>query len=190
MSGVKSQSILAEAAAASVGGAISASVLYPLEVLKTKMQAVQSGDVPAAVEPSSGDSNAGSEDTTTSASYEKIADDSEDQESNKQKQNISAIEFAKDMYKDGGVGVFYDGIGTSAFQSACEKALYFFAYTYFKNSYKGIKGGTIGATENLILGSMAEWAHLPVSAALMSFFLCSIKLLLCHHYMLLLYYDY
>uniref|UniRef100_A0A7S2P208 ADP,ATP carrier protein n=2 Tax=Leptocylindrus danicus TaxID=163516 RepID=A0A7S2P208_9STRA len=157
----KSQSILAEAAAASVGGAISASVLYPLEVLKTKMQAVESSDAPA--EPSSGDSNAGSEDTTTSASYEKIAEDAEDQDSSKPKKNLSAIEFTKEMYKDGGVAVFYDGIGTSAFQSACEKALYFFAYTYFKNFYKGIKGGAIGTTENLILGGMAEWAHLPIT---------------------------
>ena len=133
------QSILAEAAAASVGGAISASVLYPLEVLKTKMQAEQ----------------AKSHENET---HEKESDKEEDES------QISAIDYAKKMYDNDGVGVFYEGIGTSAFQSACEKALYFFAYTFFKNSYKSMKGGgSIGTVENLVLGGMAEWAHLPIT---------------------------
>ena len=34
---------------------------------------------------------------------------------------------------EGGIAPFYSGVGTSAIQSATEKALYFFAYTFFKN---------------------------------------------------------
>lgn len=143
---IKKQSLLAEAASASVGGAVSASVLYPLEVLKTKMQAVSSG---ASSKPSTDDANKNKEEGDEEEAVE-LAD-------------LSAVQFAKNLYDEGGVGIFYEGIGTSAFQSACEKALYFFAYTYFKNSYQSIKGGSIGTVENLILGGMAEWAHLPIT---------------------------
>ena len=145
----KKESILAEAAAASVGGAISASVLYPLEVLKTKMQAVQTSDT----KDINSDNGKDDEETQEGTEEGKIHDS-----------ELSAVDFTLNMYKEGGVGVFYEGIGTSAFQSACEKALYFFAYTFFKNSYKSVKGNEyIGTAENLILGAMAEWAHLPIT---------------------------
>ena len=36
---------------------------------------------------------------------------------------------------EGGITPFYMGVGTSAIQSATEKALYFFAYTFFKNGW-------------------------------------------------------
>lgn len=40
------------------------------------------------------------------------------------------------MYKyEGGISPFYSGVVTSAVQSATEKALYFFAYTFLKNGY-------------------------------------------------------
>lgn len=147
MASTSEQSIIAEAAAASIGGAISASVLYPLEVLKTKMQAVQSSSV----------------NDDQSKKQEQTEVGSKDTDVDKDNSEISAVDFARKMYDEGGVGVFYEGIGTSAFQSACEKALYFFAYTSFKNNYKAIKGGSIGTVENLILGGMAEWAHLPIT---------------------------
>jgi hypothetical protein len=42
--------------------------------------------------------------------------------------------YATLMYHhEGGIAPFYSGVVTSAVQSATEKALYFFAYTFFKN---------------------------------------------------------
>ena len=42
--------------------------------------------------------------------------------------------YANLMYKyEGGITPFYSGVVTSAVQSATEKALYFFAYTFLKN---------------------------------------------------------
>jgi hypothetical protein len=78
---------------ASLGGAISSALLYPLEVVKTRMQSQ--------------------------------ADNHE----------ISMISVMQDLYEQGGVAVFYHGVETSAFQSALEKALYFFAYTSLKQQY-------------------------------------------------------
>ena len=44
------------------------------------------------------------------------------------------ISYASLMFQnEGGITPFYMGVGTSAIQSATEKALYFFAYTFFKN---------------------------------------------------------
>jgi len=41
--------------------------------------------------------------------------------------------YASLMLEEEGAGVFYTGVVTSAVQSATEKALYFFAYTFLKN---------------------------------------------------------
>jgi hypothetical protein len=75
------------------------------------------------------------------------------------------LSYASLMFQnEGGISPFYSGVGTSAIQSATEKALYFFAYTFFKNGYVSITGdSSIGALPNLILGCMAEWAHLPIT---------------------------
>ena len=44
--------------------------------------------------------------------------------------------YAKLMYEnEGGIAPFYSGVITSAVQSATEKALYFFAYTFYKNGW-------------------------------------------------------
>lgn len=119
------ETIASEVLAASVGGAISASILYPLEVLKTKMQAVD--------------------------------EDDEDK-------NDDMITFSSKLYRREGLGVFVRGVETSAFQSALEKALYFFAYTFLKEAYTVVYGsGQISAMPNLALGCLAEWAHLPIS---------------------------
>ena len=46
------------------------------------------------------------------------------------------ISYASLMFQnEGGITPFYMGVGTSAIQSATEKALYFFAYTFFKNGW-------------------------------------------------------
>jgi hypothetical protein len=74
------------------------------------------------------------------------------------------VAYAKQMYAEGGIPAFYAGIETSAIQSATEKALYFFAYTGLKNGYKVLTGNHhIDTLPNLLLGCLAEWAHLPIT---------------------------
>jgi adenine nucleotide transporter 17 len=116
--------ITSEILSSSFGGAVSTSILYPLEVLKTKMQ---------------------------------VSDDDTDEESGEKK---GMIKFAKDLYEKEGISVFYNGIETSACQSAMEKAFYFFAYTSLKNVHSTIRGilnptnasKPIGGIANLALG--------------------------------------
>ena len=123
------ETIASEVLAASIGGAISASILYPLEVLKTKMQAVEG-----------------------------------DGEDEKDQKNDDMITFSRKLYERESMVVFFRGMETSAFQSALEKALYFFAYTFLKEAYGVLTGHRqLGAVPNLALGCMAEWAHLPIS---------------------------
>jgi hypothetical protein len=115
--------IASEVLSASLGGAVSASILYPLEVLKTKMQA---------------------------------SDDEEDE-------NKGMIEYATDLYKKEGFQVYLNGIETSAFQSAMEKAFYFFAYTALKQVHQVLRtivspstaNRPLGASANLFLGCLA-----------------------------------
>lgn len=129
--------VAAEVISACVGGVFSASALYPLEVLKTNMQA-SSGNV------------------TDEAG-------NDDENDNNKMQQRSSLTLAKGMYKEGGLGAFYNGVTTSAFQSATEKALYFFAYSNFKNAYTKISSSEMGMIANLTLGCAAEWAHLPIT---------------------------
>lgn len=145
-------SIIAEVLSASIGGMLSASALYPLEVIKTKLQAANSS-------PTNG---------STSHTDEEEGDDKETPDTT----TTSAWGLAKYMYRTQGLSSFYNGIGTSAIQSGTEKALYFFAYTWLKNIYYSTCKGSsssnshdtiMSPTTNLLLGCAAEWAHLPIT---------------------------
>lgn len=145
-----SESIVLEVLSVSVAGAFSASALYPLEVLKTKMQAEESSKLHT-VDEEEEESNQIQEETNAI-------------EIPKPAKKLNMMEYAERMYQKEGLAPFYTGIGTSAFQSSVEKALYFFAYTGLKNAYCFItKRAQIGTVVNLILGCMAEWAHLPIT---------------------------
>mmetsp|Transcript_31967 Transcript_31967/g.47059 ORF Transcript_31967/g.47059 Transcript_31967/m.47059 type:complete len:363 (+) Transcript_31967:161-1249(+) len=161
--------VASEVLSAMVGGMFSASALYPLEVLKTRMQ--------AEAKPSSNpqEETVNNNETSSTASNSNNNNDEEESNSTTEKQTLknqythAATEgmssYASLMYQhEGGIAPFYAGVGTSAVQSATEKALYFFAYTFFKNGYVNLTGSSnIGTISNLILGCMAEWAHLPVT---------------------------
>ena len=74
-------------------------------------------------------------------------DTEEEEETTKQKSTTKQLtyeeaasqgmkSYAKLMYdNEGGIAPFYSGVITSAVQSATEKALYFFAYTFYKNGW-------------------------------------------------------
>ena len=127
-----SESVASEVVSAMVGGMFSASALYPLEVLKTRMQAESKSttsknkedekDLPNEQEPNDAEEEEKSSTTNTKQlTYEEAAS-----------QGMKS--YAKLMYEnEGGIAPFYSGVITSAVQSATEKALYFFAYTFYKN---------------------------------------------------------
>jgi len=157
------ESIVTEVVSASMAGAFSASVLYPLEVLKTKMQVESKAT-------SSSESSESSESSPKSESEESNESDISlevIEQSNQDKKSMTMVQYAKDMYAKDGITPFYAGIETSAFQSATEKALYFFAYTSLKNFHSLLSGNhKMGTTMNLVLGCIAEWAHLPITLPL------------------------
>jgi solute carrier family 25 (peroxisomal adenine nucleotide transporter), member 17 len=148
------ETIASEVLAASLGGAISATILYPLEVLKTKMQCVSDDDEDD--DDENGDNGGGGEEGKATTKK-------------------TMIPFALQLYNDHGWSVFFRGVETSAFQSALEKALYFFAYTGLKRMHAAVlvkQGGDssssksappMGGFTNLLLGCAAEWAHLPIT---------------------------
>lgn len=138
MSSSSKNNLASEVIAASVGGAISASILYPLEVVKTQMQAQHK---------------------------QQRQDDDDDEGESTKKSSMSMIPFMKHLYETQGARVFWHGMETSAFQSATEKALYFFAYTLLKQSYQTISPTSqhISTLPNLLLGYLADWAHLGIT---------------------------
>lgn len=154
-------SVASEVVSACMGGMFSASALYPLEILKTRMQAEGDAEevLPNTQEGEGKNAQNGTIDNSTEIAKKEL----------KQRYVDAAgdgmISYASLMFQnEGGITPFYMGVGTSAIQSATEKALYFFAYTFFKNGYVSLTGdANISALPNLILGCLAEWAHLPIT---------------------------
>lgn len=179
-----SESIATEVVSAMVGGIFSASALYPLEVLKTRMQAETKSQAAAAAAATPAASSGTKEDNVERGEGDDALDDVNDDDDNqdqqeqgeeaaskddkkmvitthtsnssqqlhqyqklqqahqaqllKQRYTTAASQgmtsYAKLMYEqEGGIAPFYSGVLTSAIQSATEKALYFFAYTFYKN---------------------------------------------------------
>lgn len=162
MSGQNEETILSEVIAASLGGAISASILYPLEVLKTKMQAADNNSSTSSSCEESEDifngQNEDENDPNTTTTENKMI------KKNDNTKNTNMISFANHLYQKEGYNVFIRGIETSALQSAIEKALYFFAYTGLKDSYYYMfQTKTLNSMTNLLLGCIAEWMHLPIT---------------------------
>mmetsp|Transcript_14390 Transcript_14390/g.33264 ORF Transcript_14390/g.33264 Transcript_14390/m.33264 type:complete len:302 (-) Transcript_14390:163-1068(-) len=123
----------AEAAAAGLGGAFSSSVLYPIEICKNRLQASQKA------KPAEGEGAA----------------------QGKPKQ-ASMASVAQELYAEESVAGFYRGFQYSAMQSATEKALYFYGYTWILGGWQKAFGEP-STVSSVLLGSLAEWFHLPVS---------------------------
>ena len=135
--------ILIEATSASLGGLVSSTALFPLEIIKTKMQAMDGGKKKGQKKgQKGGDEEGGDEDEEGC--------DSEP----------TAMGVANDIYASNGVLGFYKGVHYSSLQSMMEKGLYFIAYTGLKSVWKGITGtDEIGTFSNLGLGCAAEWCR-------------------------------
>ena len=166
-----SESIATEVVSAMVGGIFSASALYPLEVLKTRMQAETKQQQTSTSGTTTGTGN--EEDDGEGGGGVDVDDDTEEQEEKQKQQknkkmngtthtsnstqqlqkyqqeqqlllkqryadaaSTGMTSYAALMYEnEGGIAPFYSGVLTSAIQSATEKALYFFAYTFYKNGW-------------------------------------------------------
>ncbi|GMH69888.1 hypothetical protein TrRE_jg12479 [Triparma retinervis] len=142
--------ILIEATSASLGGLVSSTALFPLEIIKTKMQAMDGGKKKGQKKgQKGGDEEGGDEDEEGC--------DSEP----------TAMGVANDIYASNGVLGFYKGVHYSSLQSMMEKGLYFIAYTGLKSVWKGITGtDEIGTFSNLGLGCAAEWCQIPFTIPL------------------------
>jgi hypothetical protein len=133
------ESVASEVVSAMVGGMFSASALYPLEVLKTRMQAeskvtTSSGNNPQEETAADDDEHQPNSSGSSSGGSAEIVSKQQlkNEYSNAAQEGMTS--YATLMYRhEGGIAPFYSGVVTSAVQSATEKALYFFAYTFFKN---------------------------------------------------------
>jgi hypothetical protein len=160
--------IASEVISASLGGAFSSAVLYPLEVLKTKMQA----------DGSHKHNNNGDDDYSNDKK-----ENEENSRTTRRNSNNNMIQYSIDLYKQNGYKIFLQGVEVSATLSAIEKACYFCSYTMLKKLYYYYYATTtttttatttsITATKpqknnipvitNLVLGYVAEWCHLPIT---------------------------
>mmetsp|Transcript_6554 Transcript_6554/g.9967 ORF Transcript_6554/g.9967 Transcript_6554/m.9967 type:complete len:379 (-) Transcript_6554:112-1248(-) len=155
--------ITSEVIAAALGGAISSGVLYPLEVLKTKIQAQQKEQQQQENDNNSSTNNNNEEEDISYDSCQK----------QQQQQQLSMVKYAQGLYQREGLHVFLHGMGESAFQSAVEKSLYFFSYTILKQGVvraawtsSSSKEPKLGTLTSLALGYISEWSHLPITLPL------------------------
>mmetsp|Transcript_72044 Transcript_72044/g.105591 ORF Transcript_72044/g.105591 Transcript_72044/m.105591 type:complete len:314 (-) Transcript_72044:388-1329(-) len=125
------QEAFAEAISAGLGGAFSSSALYPIEIVKNRLQ-------------------------TSQKKQGKKDEDGKEAEAD----SMSSV--ANDLYRESGMGGFYKGFQYSAMQSATEKAIYFYGYTYIVRSWK-LFFGDLSTGSSLLCGCLAEWVHLPIS---------------------------
>lgn len=132
----------AEALSAGLGGAFSSSVLYPIEICKNRLQA---SEKKKDKEDDEGGKSEGEGGTG---------------EPSQHKESMSTV--AALLYKEAGPGGFYKGFQYSALQSATEKALYFYGYTYIVRSWERFVG-PLSPGSSILCGCLAEWVHLPVT---------------------------
>ncbi|KAM3570441.1 hypothetical protein VYU27_007502 [Nannochloropsis oceanica] len=181
---MNSPEVLAEALSAAEGGAISTAVLYPLEVIKTVIQASK-GKKKAETKPSAASSSTWNEEQARAEEGEAspiaaaaaatvtaitLASGSAAEKERKGGEDaakpLTSREVAQDIYKRAGVTGFFGGVQYASLQSALEKSIYFYAYSTMKGITKLLNGGRFGVRENLIVGYLSEVIHLPVTVPL------------------------
>lgn len=113
---------LIQAVSASAGGMASTLLLFPLDVIKTKMQASRRTSVEEQADKadcaSSGNVNNNSiASTSTNGSLSGSS---------------SAMAVACELAAGGSIKPFFSGVGPGLVQSGIEKGIYFYAYTFLK----------------------------------------------------------
>jgi solute carrier family 25 (peroxisomal adenine nucleotide transporter), member 17 len=124
-----------------------------LEVIKTKMQAMNASDGSCKVGSSSSEAKAS--DPSPMAS--------------KQPPPLTMIQFTIDLYRLFGIKPFVRGIEISALQSSLEKGLYFLSYTLLKKLHRSLFNTTTSSSNRyvyLLYGYLSGWVHLPITMPL------------------------
>lgn len=122
---------LIQAVSASAGGMASTLLLFPLDVIKTKMQASRRTSVEEQADKadcaSSGndDNNSNTGTTSTNSSLSSSGRISSSGSS-------SALTVACELSAGGSIKPFFSGVGPGLVQSGIEKGIYFYAYTFLK----------------------------------------------------------
>jgi hypothetical protein len=78
---------------------------------------------------------------STKSSEDNENGDDKEEEEEVDRSKFTMVQYSQYLRKTQGMQVFFAGVETSAFQSATEKALYFFAYTGLKGIYRSLNGG-------------------------------------------------
>ena len=74
---------------------------------------------------------------------------------------------ARQIHKDAGIKGFYKGVQYSCTGSCSEKFIYFYAYNYLRKFAEQMQGGgSLSTTLNLLVGSLADFTHLPLTQPL------------------------
>eukprot|EP00624_Nannochloropsis_granulata_P006233 evm.model.NODE_45735_length_11245_cov_26.621521.1 len=154
---MNSPEVLAEALSAAEGGAISTAVLYPLEVIKTVIQASK-GKKKAETKPPATSSTTSDEEqarveegeaspiaAAAAATAITLASAAAAEEEGKGEEDaakpLTSSEVAQEIYKRAGVTGFFGGVQYASLQSALEKSIYFYAYSTMKGITKLLNGG-------------------------------------------------
>jgi hypothetical protein len=119
---------LIQAVSASAGGMASTLLLFPLDVIKTKMQAsrralVEEQDDKTSSTTTSGNDFDNSSGTTATKSTLNSSSSSG---------SSSALAVACELSAGGSIRPFFSGVGPGLVQSGIEKGIYFYAYTFLK----------------------------------------------------------
>ncbi|CAM9193200.1 unnamed protein product [Choristocarpus tenellus] len=176
----------AEATAAAVGGMVSAGTLFPLEVIKTNLQAKTKMVKTAQTMTTGGEGAGGKKRTAASVHHEEESlaietggkASENDMQSKEGRQDgdryglgvreaekpATMLSVASEIFHCQGLGGFYEGVVYASGQSAVEKAAYFYGYSWLKAAVlqaQGRGGSGLSTIADLGLGYLAEAFHLP-----------------------------
>ncbi|CAN0013713.1 unnamed protein product [Laminaria digitata] len=158
----------------------SAGALFPLEVIKTNLQAHTKNRTTAATTPAAGaaaaEAEGRGEEEEAPLTPTAGRDDGENKQQQQQQEELQArrdqnqnqlgapsvASVARDIYFREGLSGFYKGVWYASGQSGVEKAAYFYGYGWLKAlALRGGGGGELSTVADLGLGYLAEAFHLP-----------------------------
>ena len=111
------EEVLIEATSAALGGVVSSTALFPLEVIKTKMQAMGSSTSSPLADKSP---------ARQSSNQDEGEAESKTTGTNPAPHPATMATIGREIYAASGVAGFYKGVSYSALQSAMEKVRYSF----------------------------------------------------------------
>ena len=87
----------------------------------------------------------------------------EDEEQGKQRKTRTVVQVCNDIIREQGYFGFFKGVELGSLQSALQNFVRFYIYGALLRSYRANVNNNIGFTANLLIGYVADLAHLPVT---------------------------